>query len=290
MSQSTDTNNTQRKATVDPMSTVQENPRAISRFPGLEDEYVKAELHNGIVVFADIRDFSSYMDANSDYAISLLACFRRVLSQCFSSKTLKANENERYTTFAKELGDGVMMVWIAEQGSITDISVDEITGLAIVSQEIVKRFFDLSADFAPEKYHVGIGIAIGSFQRLLYRDKTNPTLFRYRDYTGGTINLAARLESLSRPNGVTICFNALPLNKKKEIIAGIAAQDFKEATHDIRGIGKTQLYQWKYMEAPVTTDSAPAAKVNGSSESMPNGAPGNQASDSIPQPSAPPKE
>jgi len=103
----------------------------------------------------------------------------------------------------------------------------------------------VSADFAPERYHVGIGVAIGSFQRLLYRDKTNPTLFRYRDYTGGTINLAARLEGLSRPNGVTVCFNALPLNKKKEIIASISEQDFKETTHDIRGIGKTQLFQWK---------------------------------------------
>ncbi len=228
------------------MSAPQDSNNGVSRFPGLEDEYVKAELHTGIVVFADIRDFTSYMDANSDYAISLLACFRRVLSQCFSGKALKANGNERYTTFAKELGDGVMMIWIAEQGSITDISVDEITGLAFVSQEIVKRFHELSADFAPEKYHVGIGIAIGSFQRLLYRDKTNPTLFRYRDYTGGTINLAARLEGLSRPNGVTICFNALPLNKKKEIIACISAQDFKEATHDIRGLGKTQLFQWKF--------------------------------------------
>ncbi len=229
----------------DPMSTVQENTAAVSRFPGLEDDYVKAELHNGIVVFADIRDFTSYMDANSDYAISLLACFRRVLSEFFSGKALKANANERYTTFAKELGDGVMMVWIAEQGSITDISVDEITGLALVSQEIVKRFFELSADFAPEKYHVGIGIAVGSFQRLLYRDKSNPALFRYRDYTGGTINLAARLEGLSRPNGVTVCFNALPLNKKKQIIACISAKDFKEAAHDIRGIGKTQVFQWK---------------------------------------------
>jgi len=246
MSQPSLTGNSIRQTTVDPVSTVQENTTAVSRFPGLEDEYVKAELHNGIVVFADIRDFSSYMDANSDYAISLLACFRRVLSQCFSGKSLKANANERYTTFAKELGDGVMMIWIAEQGSITDISVDDITGLALASQEIVKRFFELSADFAPEKYHVGIGIAIGSFQRLLYRDKSNATLFRYRDYTGGTINLAARLESLSRPNGVTVCFNALPLNKKKEIIAAITAQDFKEATHDIRGIGKTQLYQWKF--------------------------------------------
>src|SRR5580765_6984279 len=212
MNQPTEAAESPGKAAVDPITTVSDSPAAISRFPGLEDEYVKAELHNGIVVFADIRDFSSYMDANSDYAISLLACFRRVLSQCFSSKTLKANENERYTTFAKELGDGVMMVWIAEQGSITDISVDEITGLAIVSQEIVKRFFDLSADFAPEKYNVGIGIAIGSFQRLLYRDKTNPTLFRYRDYCGGTINMAARLENLSKPNGVTLSFNALPLN------------------------------------------------------------------------------
>jgi class 3 adenylate cyclase len=236
-------------------------PAASSRFPGLEDEYVKAELHNGIVIFADIREFTSYMDGNSDYAISLLACFRRVLSQCFSGKALKANENDRYTTFAKELGDGVMMVWIAEQGSITDISVDEITGLAIASQEIVKRFFDLSADFAPEKYHVGIGIAIGSFQRLLYRDKVNPAMFRYRDYTGGTINLAARLEGLSRPNGVTLCFNALPLNKKKEIIERLSGQDFKEATHDIRGLGKTKVFQWKLnLEEPVVTEAA-AAKV-----------------------------
>ena len=233
----------------------------VARFPGLEDEYVKAELHNGIVLFADIRDFSSYMDANSDYAISLLACFRRVLSQHFSAKSLKANENARYTTFAKELGDGVMMVWIAEQGSITDISVDEITGLALVSQEIVKRFFELSADFAPEKYHVGIGIAIGSFQRLLYRDKTNPTLFRYRDYCGGTINMAARLESLSKPNGVTISFNALPLNKKKEIIAAISAQDFKEVVQDIRGIGRTQVYQWKFsVESPSAGEPSSTSK------------------------------
>src|SRR5436190_1244939 len=258
MSQATETTDASDKPAADPVSTVQENAAAVSRFPGLEDEYVKAELHNGIVVFADIREFTSYMDANSDYAISLLACFRRVLSQCFSGKSLKANENERYTTFAKELGDGVMMVWIAEQGSITDISVEEITGLAFASQEIVKRFHELSADFAPQQYHVGIGIAIGSFQRLLYRDKSNPTLFRYRDYTGGTINLAARLEGLSRPNGVTLCFSALPLNKKKEIIGCIAPQNFKEATFDIRGIGKTPLFQWK-LEAdfpPVTQASS----------------------------------
>jgi len=242
------------------MSNNQENTPAPARFPGLEDDYVKAELHNGIVVFADIRDFTAYMDANSDYAISLLACFRRVLSQCFSGKSLKANENDRYTTFAKELGDGMMMIWIAEQGSITDIAVEEVTGLAFASQEIVNRFFDLSADFAPEKYHVGIGIAVGSFQRLLYRDKANPTLFRYRDYTGGTINLAARLEGLSRPNGVTVCFNALPLNKKKEIISCLSAQDFKEATHDIRGIGKTPLFQWKLKpDEPAVKEPAPVA-------------------------------
>lgn len=232
---------------MDPMSTIQADTLAVSRFPGLEDEYVKAELHNGIVIFADIRGFSTYMDANSDYAISLLACFRRVLSQHFSARTLKANENDRYTTFAKELGDGVMLVWIAEQGSITDISVDDITGLAFVSQEIVRRFFDLSADFAPEKYHVGIGIAIGSFQRLLYRDKSNDDIFRYRDYCGSTINMAARLESLSRPNGVTISFSALPLNKKKEIIGSITAQGFMEATQEVRGIGRTELFHWKFV-------------------------------------------
>jgi len=251
----------QPTATAEPPRKTTSDTTTFVRFPGLEDEYVKAELHNGIVVFADIREFTSYMDANSDYAISLLACFRRVLCQCFSRKSLKANENERYTTFAKELGDGVMMVWIAEQGSITDITVEEITGLAFASQEIVKRFFELSADFAPEKYHVGIGIAVGSFQRLLYRDKSNPTLFRYRDYTGGTINLAARLEGLSRPNGVTLCFSSLPLNKKREIIDCISAQDFKEVIHDIRGIGKTRLHQWKLsVEEPAAIEATAAPK------------------------------
>src|SRR5690242_14942033 len=179
MSQATPPAEPARKPTADAANTVQDNAAAVSRFPGLEDEYVKAELHNGIVVFADIREFTSYMDANSDYAISLLASFRRVLSQCFPGKSLKTNGNDRYTTFAKELGDGVMLIWIAEQGSITDISVEEVTGLAFVAQDIVKRFFEVSADFAPEKYHVGIGIAVGSFQRLLYRDKANPALFRY---------------------------------------------------------------------------------------------------------------
>jgi len=261
MSQNGESDNSREKAKADIMSTVQENAKAVSRFPGLEDEYVKAELHNGIVIFADIREFSSYMDANSDYAISLLACFRRVLSQHFSARSLKANENDRYTTFAKELGDGVMTIWIAEQGSITDISVDEITGLAFASQEIVKCFFELSADFAPEKYHVGIGIAIGSFQRLLYRDKGNSTLFRYRDYCGSTINMAARLESLSKPNGVSIAFNALPLNKKKEIIASLGAKGFKQVTHDIRGIGKTDLFHWKFnVDVPIEEDQLPAPK------------------------------
>jgi len=284
MSQPTATADPPRKPTGDTSLTVQANGATVSRFPGLEDEYVKAELHNGIVVFADIREFTSYMDANSDYAISLLACFRRVLSQCFSGKSLQANINERYTTFAKELGDGVMLVWIAEQGSITDISVDEITGLAFASQEIVKRFFELSADFAPEKYHVGIGIAIGSFQRLLYRDKANPTLFRYRDYTGGTINLAARLEGLSRPNGVTLCINALPLNKKKEIIACISAQDFKDATHDIRGLGKTRVYQWKLnLDEPAVNGAGP----NGANASAAAGGPNGASVPAPPNPSPP---
>jgi class 3 adenylate cyclase len=266
MNETTQAGNPQQPPKMDPMSTVQEKTLAVSRFPGLEDEYIRAELHNGIVMFADIREFSSYMDANSDYAISLLACFRRVLSQCLSARSLKANENERYTTFAKELGDGVMLIWIAEQGSITDIAVEEITGLAFVAQEVVQRFHELSADFAPERYHVGIGIAVGSFQRLLYRDKSNATLFRYRDYCGGTINMAARLEGLARPNGVTISFNALPLNKKNEIGTRVAEKDFKEVTHEIRGIGKTRLFQWIFNPDGAGASGKTVSTESGASE------------------------
>jgi class 3 adenylate cyclase len=261
MSENAESNHS-NKATADRANVAEKSEKSVeaSKFPGLQDEYVKAELHNGIVMFADIRGFSSYMDANSDYAISLLACFRRVLFEHLSAKSLKANDNHRYTTFAKELGDGVMLMWIAEQGSITDIAVDEISGLTSVAQQVVKGFFELSADFAPEKYHVGIGIAIGSFQRLLYPDKNNPALFRYRDYCGGTINMAARLESLSRPNGVTIHFNALPLNKKNDIKSALSGQDFKEVTHEIRGMGKTRLFQWIYnVESPSVDAEPPVA-------------------------------
>src|SRR5215469_11301431 len=262
MNDNADTANPPQKATADRSNGAAKTVE-LSKFPSLQDEYVKAELHNGIVMFADIRGFSSYIDANSDYAISLLACFRRVLYEHLSAKSLKANANHRYTTFAKELGDGVMLMWIAEQGSITDISVEEITGLASVSQEVVKGFFELSADFAPDKYHVGIGIAIGSFQRLLYPDKNNPALFRYRDYCGGTINMAARLEGLSRPNGVTLYFNALPLNKKNDIKSALTAHDFKEATQEVRGIGKTRLFQWIYdVESATVSGGLPA--TNGS--------------------------
>src|SRR5512138_2475301 len=141
---------TPKRSNADRLPAGHEKTAEVSRFPGLEDDYIKAELHNGIVMFADIRGFSSYMDANSDYAISLLACFRRVLAQHLSAMTLKAKENNRYTTFAKDLGDGVMMMWIADQGSIPEISVDEITGLALVAKEVVKRFYEVSADFAPE--------------------------------------------------------------------------------------------------------------------------------------------
>jgi class 3 adenylate cyclase len=219
-----------------------------SRFPSLEDEYTKAELHNGIVMFADIREFSSYMDSNSDYAISLLACFRRVLSQHFSTESIEANTQGRYTPFVKELGDGIMLIWIAENGSITDISAEDIIGLASVAQNVVRNFHEVSADFAPEHYNVGIGIAVGSFQRLLYRDSERTDRFRYRDYCGGTINMASRLESLSRPNGVTLFLNSLPLNKKNNITISLKELDYTEVTHDVRGIGKTNLLQWKSTE------------------------------------------
>jgi len=124
----------------------------------------------------------------------------------------------------------------------------------------------LSADFAPERYHVGIGIAVGSFQRLLYRDKSNATLFRYRDYCGGTINMAARLEGLARPNGVTISFNALPLNKKNEIGTRVAEKDFKEVTHEIRGIGKTRLFQWIFNPDGAGASGKTVSTESGASE------------------------
>ena len=57
--------------------------------------------------------------------------------------------------------------------------------------------------------------------------------------------MASRLESLSRPNGVTLFLNSLPLNKKNNITISLKELEFAEVTHDVRGIGKTNLLQWK---------------------------------------------
>ena len=50
--------------------------------------------------------------------------------------------------------------------------------------------------------------------------------------------MASRLESLSRPNGVTLFLNSLPLNKKNNITISLKELEFAEVTHDVRGIGE----------------------------------------------------
>jgi hypothetical protein len=60
---------------------------------------------------------------------------------------------------------------------------------------------------------------------------------------------------------VTLCFNSLPLNKKKEIISSISSQEFKEATHDIRGLGKTKVFQWRIShDEPAAVEPVGTAK------------------------------
>jgi hypothetical protein len=53
----------------------------------------------------------------------------------------------------------------------------------------------------------------------------------------------------------------LPLNKKKEIISSISSQEFKEATHDIRGLGKTKVFQWRIShDEPAAVEPVGTAK------------------------------
>jgi aspartokinase-like uncharacterized kinase len=63
---------------------------------------------------------------------------------------------------------------------------------------------------------------------------------------------AALLKTDSAEHSVVLTgdsINALPLNKKNDIKAGLIAQDFEEVTHEIRGIGKARVFQWKFVES-----------------------------------------
>jgi class 3 adenylate cyclase len=141
-----------------------------------------------IAAFVDIRGFSVFNETveSVQSALYIRKVYQRMLDDYFS-----------FASFFKPTGDGLMII----------VNFEEDT-LERVSNDVVDRSVTLVNDFGrltqadrvinfrvPDR--LGIGVARGAACRLYTGDQT-------LDYSGRTLNLAARLMDLARPQGIVI--------------------------------------------------------------------------------------
>jgi class 3 adenylate cyclase len=138
-----------------------------------------------VAVFIDVRGFSSWTAESTEVADYLKSAYNRILTKHFDD-----------AGFFKLTGDGMMLIY-----PFNDVSTLQSTLRATIEKsiELVKAFPTLTKDDRMINFQVptrlGVGLARGSATVLASDGKT-------LDYTGRTLNLAARLMDLARPFGV----------------------------------------------------------------------------------------
>lgn len=148
----------------------------------------KGESHLVVVVFLDVRGFSSFarMAESSEAAIFLRSVYVRILDEYFQD-----------AAFFKPTGDGLLIVL-----DYDDHTIQDVVNLAVSSSlRLVHDFPSLTQDDEMVNFDVpaelGIGVARGAATALVSGRKT-------LDYSGRPLNLAARLMDLARPFGVVL--------------------------------------------------------------------------------------
>lgn len=139
-----------------------------------------------VAMFLDVRGFTAFFAESTDAAEYLKSAYRQILKRYVGD-----------CDFFKLTGDGMMVIYELEEAD-----------LRATLRATVKRSLDLVQAFpsitdgdaminfaVPER--LGIGLARGSATVITSGRKT-------LDYTGRTLNLAARLMDLARPSGVVL--------------------------------------------------------------------------------------
>jgi hypothetical protein len=132
------------------------------------------------------------------------------------------------STFFKSTGDGMMIVLSVDESNVKEV----VANAVLTSFQLVTDFGSLCKNQPVFNFEVpdriGIGVARGPATRLESEDKI-------LDYSGNTLNLAARLMDLARPTGVVLDSSvgielvpreiATKLSKKTGYLRGVAEID-----------------------------------------------------------------
>jgi class 3 adenylate cyclase len=148
----------------------------------------KGESHLVVVVFLDIRGFSSFakIAESSEAALFLRSAYVRILDEYFPN-----------ASFFKPTGDGLLVILDYDETNLAAIVNDAVDS----SIRLVEDFGSLTSSDPMINFDVpdslGIGLARGAATALVSRDQV-------LDYSGRPLNLASRLMDLARPRGVVI--------------------------------------------------------------------------------------
>jgi class 3 adenylate cyclase len=207
-----------------------------------------------VALFLDVRGFSTFakIAESSETALFLRSAYERILDDYFPS-----------ASFFKPTGDGLMVILDYDAENLTTV----VNGAVSSSLKLVKDFPTITANDpminfpVPEK--LGIGIARGAATALISGDQV-------LDYSGRSLNIAARLMDLARPHGVvvseTLGIKLLDeeyreqLNQELVYIKGIADEE-PIAVYtmfgwvDIPAMNRKPLtvYEWRRIEQEKTT-------------------------------------
>lgn len=141
-----------------------------------------------IVVFVDIRDFSSFSQRcdSADVAAFIRKVYMKIIDSYFD-----------FASFYKSTGDGLLLTIPWEEKDLKEMSQKVIESCIKCHSEFSTLFADDPSINFDVPRNIGIGVARGSACCLVSGDKTI-------DYSGRLINLAARLTDIARPSGIVI--------------------------------------------------------------------------------------
>lgn len=141
-----------------------------------------------IVVFVDIRDFSSFSQRcdSADVAAFIRKVYMKIIDSYFD-----------FASFYKSTGDGLLLTIPWEEKDLKEMSQKVIESCIKCHSEFSTLFADDPSINFEVPHEIGIGVARGSACCLI----SGETVI---DYSGRLINLASRLTDIARPSGIVI--------------------------------------------------------------------------------------
>ena len=141
-----------------------------------------------IVVFIDIRDFSSFSQRcdSVDVAAFIRKVYMKLIDSYFD-----------FASFYKSTGDGLLLTIPWEDKDLLQISQKVIESCIKCHSEFSTLFADDPSINFEVPRNIGIGVARGSACCLISGD-------RIIDYSGRLVNLTSRLTDIARPSGIVI--------------------------------------------------------------------------------------